>query len=31
MAVTMIVNGERREARVEPRKTLADFLHPPGV
>ena len=26
MAVTMIVNGERREARVEPRKTLADFL-----
>jgi len=22
----MIVNGERREARVEPRKTLADFL-----
>ena len=26
MAVTMIVNGERRDARVEPRKTLADFL-----
>jgi carbon-monoxide dehydrogenase small subunit len=26
MAVTVIVNGERREARVEPRKTLADFL-----
>ena len=26
MAVTMIVNGARREARVEPRKTLADFL-----
>lgn len=26
MAVTVIVNGKRREARVEPRKTLADFL-----
>ncbi len=26
MTVTMTVNGKRREARVEPRKTLADFL-----
>ena len=26
MAVAMTVNGQQREARVEPRKTLADFL-----
>jgi carbon-monoxide dehydrogenase small subunit len=26
MTVAMTVNGEQREARVEPRKTLADFL-----
>jgi carbon-monoxide dehydrogenase small subunit len=26
VTLTLIVNGERRDARVEPRKTLADFL-----
>jgi len=26
MTVTMTVNGERRQATIEPRKTLADFL-----
>jgi len=26
MTVTMTVNGEQRQAQVEPRKTLADFL-----
>ena len=26
VAVTMTVNGQRRQAPVEPRKTLADFL-----